>query len=114
MSEEYDISKKLHKHKSGKDACFWPLCTEAGSKFITVKVAPNLTLEGASTAGEGIDLPFCRYHFFIMMGGEFTCIPELTTDEDEKGVIESIKLKGPFNRVSLIEQVMVAREMTKK
>jgi len=43
------------------------------------------------------ELDFCKYHFFIVMGGHFK--------------VKAGELVGPIEEVGVIEQVIAAREM---
>ncbi len=52
-----------------------------------------------------VELPFCEYHFFIVMGGHFKA--EFIDGKD-------FELIGPFKEIELIQQVIAAREMIAK
>jgi len=65
-----------------------------------------------------IDLGFCKYHFYIVMGGHFKAkinkIPAIKpTKKEPKGTPEIIEFEliGPLQEVEIAEQVMGAREM---
>ena len=44
-----------------------------------------------------VELDFCKYHFFIVMGGHFK--------------VKTGELVGPIEEVGIAEQVIAAREM---
>lgn len=88
---------------------------KGGDKTVVQKIPcsfPGCThKEGAETAFDVIlkneknakvRLPFCQYHFYIVMGNHFEAVKK----EDFK-----FELVGPFKEIELIEQVMGAREM---
>ena len=56
-----------------------------------------------------VKLPFCRYHFYIVMGGHFKV-------KINKGIQnpDSFELIGPLKEVEIAEQVIAAREMITK
>lgn len=49
-----------------------------------------------------VELDFCKYHFFIVMGGRFEALI------DKEG---EYYLTGPMEEVGIAEQVIAAREM---
>ena len=53
-----------------------------------------------------VELPFCDYHFFIVMGGHFKV--EIIVSENKE---TTFKLIGPLLEVEIAEQVLAAREM---
>ncbi len=65
-------------------------------------------LEITNKEGSSVKLPFCDYHFYIVMGGNFKAE---VNQEDAKDVF---KLIGPFEEVGIAEQVIGAREMIAK
>ena len=46
---------------------------------------------------DSVELDFCKYHFFIVMGGHFK--------------VKAGELVGPIEEIGVIEQVIAAREM---
>ncbi len=52
-----------------------------------------------------VQLPFCWYHYYIVIGGRFTA---------RKVGDWKFEVQGPFEEVELIEQVMAARELVTK
>ena len=62
-----------------------------------------------------VDLPFCAYHYFIVIGGQF----KARIHHQFENLIGEIKelsfeLIGPFDEIGLIEQIIGAREMVAK
>ena len=55
-----------------------------------------------------VDLPFCEYHYLIVMGGHFKA--KIIKGEKDN----EFELIGPLHEVEIAEQVMAARELTKK
>ena len=53
-----------------------------------------------------VDLGFCKYHFYIVMGGHFKAKSIL-----EKGALVNFELTGPLLEVEIVEQVIAAKEM---
>lgn len=76
--------------------CEWPGCKGKHYK--------NHELELINEKESSVNLPFCMYHFYIIIGGLF----KVTKDEDNQ-----FMLVGPFQEIGIIEQVMGAREMIK-
>jgi len=64
-------------------------------------------LELTNEKGASVELGFCDYHYYIVMGGHFKAkiIPM------ERDKLDVFELVGPFKEIELIEQVMGAREM---
>ena len=62
-------------------------------------------LELINKEGETANMPFCRYHFYIVMGGHFKA--KFIGGDD-------FELVGPLKEVEIAEQVMGARELIKK
>lgn len=62
-----------------------------------------------------VELPFCEYHYFIIMGGHFVAkiIKKCKNLIGEKRE-QSFKIIGPLKEVEIAEQVMGAREMIAK
>lgn len=57
-----------------------------------------------------VELPFCKYHFFIIIGGFFNA--NKAGEEDNPTFV----INGPFKEIEIAEQVLAAREVvnTKK
>jgi len=81
--------------------CSYPKCKTAP---IT---AHRIVLTNEKDAG--VELPFCQYHQYVVLGDHFRA-----EKVGEGGVAGDFTLKGPFFAVEVAEQVMAAREMTKK
>lgn len=60
-----------------------------------------------------VDLPFCPYHFYVVMGGHFNCESYEVQEEGKEPELR-FRLNGPFKEIELIQQVIGAIEMTKK
>jgi hypothetical protein len=91
--------------------CYYPGC-KCNAEYIQ---RLEVTNESSSpTEKVYVDLPFCPYHFYIVMGGNFNCESYEIVKEDGQPSELKFKLKGPFKEIELIQQVMGAREMTKK
>jgi hypothetical protein len=95
-----------------KEKCSYPNCKH------DAEYTQDIVVEGSTEQDtEIVRMPFCPYHFFIVVGGQFTCnVTEITDEEEGEKVITGFEftLNGPFKETELIEQVMGAREMTKK
>ncbi len=99
--------------KENKFKCAYPLCKKEGLY--------RQTLELINKKDSSVKLPFCKYHYFIVMGGHFKAKTIKTlaippTKKEPKGTPEKIDfgLIGPLQEVEIAEQVMAAREMTTK
>jgi len=87
-----------------KVRCEYPKCKKEGK----YKHILSLTNEKDSS----VELPFCEYHHLIVVGGHFKA---KIHKKSIKGKKENyFELLGPFREVEIAEQVMGAREMTKK
>jgi len=80
--------------------CHYPGCNKEQENKQNFKLMDE---EGAS-----VDLGFCKYHFFVVMGGHFKAKSIKITKQ-----ITDFELIGPFKEVEIAEQVMGAREMIK-
>lgn len=76
------------------ETCDWPSC----KKEDELKHELELIEEESSS----VNLPFCKYHYYIVIGGHF----KAKQLEDEK-----FEIVGPFEQIEIAEQVMGAREM---
>ncbi len=92
-------------------------CNYLDCKSRIVKNSCKLKLTNEEDAF--VDMPFCDYHAYIVIGGRFTAkkiiIPEIKpTKKEPIGMDRIIKfeIEGPFEEVQLIEQVMASREVT--
>ena len=84
--------------------CSYPGCKKEG---LYMQAFGLINEENAS-----VELPFCKYHHLIVMGGHFkaeisrgTVYPDRTKSED------TFKIIGPLKEVEVAEQVIGAREM---
>ena len=78
--------------------CEYPGCNKEGDHRHVL----NLVNE----ADASVDLPFCRYHYFIVIGGHF----EARVSSNS----QNFEIIGPFHEVEISEQVIGAREMIAK
>ena len=81
--------------------CEYPKCKKEGTHSQALKLANE---DDAS-----VELPFCDYHFYIVMGGHFKA-----RSISKKGDLVNFELLGPLHEVEIAEQVMGAREMVLK
>ena len=87
--------------------CEYPKCKKEGTHSQALKLANE---DDAS-----VELPFCDYHFYIVMGGHFEAkIHKMQTAEIDSKLKTTFELLGPFKEVEIAEQVMGAREMVLK
>ena len=63
------------------------------------------TLNLINEKDASVDLPFCAYHYYIMIGGHFEAKIHKENERDRFEII------GPLKEIELIQQVMGAREM---
>jgi hypothetical protein len=88
--------------------CPWPGCTERPMQMVQL---PYLELgdDNKIRKNDGIKVncPTCQYHLFIFGTGQFGAMKDPL-------VPGAYTLNGPFERVTLIEAVMGAREITRK
>ena len=87
--------------------CEYPTCKTEGRYSYTLKL---INEDNASVA-----LPFCAYHFHIIIGGHF----EARIHNRYKNLLGEIKeasfeLIGPLFEVEIAEQVMGSREIVLK
>jgi hypothetical protein len=80
--------------------CSYPGCNNEHVLIGHIKVDDPFTTEE-----NYVDFPFCFYHFYVTCGGQFSC---------NKIGKKELVLAGPFEAVSMAEQVNSAREMTIK
>ncbi len=80
--------------------CSYKECSKSAEKTVRVSL-----VDSEDTV---IDMPFCFYHSLIVIGGDF--LVDVSWDGDKP----DCNLLGPFERVSLIEQVFAAIETTRK
>ncbi len=83
-----------------KVKCTYPGCKEEhkGTLFLVL----------VDKKDSSVNLPFCKYHCYIVMGGHFKA---KTKKEEDKNIFE---LVGPLKEVEISEQVYSAIEMIKK
>lgn len=79
-----------------KIKCHYPRCKCKGEK------RHNFEIEGKKTY---VNLTFCKYHYFIVIGGNFKAKSYI---KDKKREFE---LTGPFEEIELIQQVIGAVKM---
>jgi hypothetical protein len=81
--------------------CRYPKCKHEAKHSFRLEI---INEEGASA-----EMPFCKYHWYVISGGHFKVRKTRVEGKELEFSIE-----GPFEQVSITEQVMGAREMTKK
>lgn len=86
--------------------CHYPNCKSDAKMIWRMEIGNE---ENTLNERALVDLPFCVYHFHIVCGGRFTCNMIVTEGKDEPDFV----LKGPFDEIQLIEQVIAAREVAK-
>ena len=87
--------------------CEYPACNKEGDHRHIIKLVNELNAS--------VDLPFCKYHYFIIIGGHFEArihnkAQNLLGETKET----SFELIGPLLEIEIVEQVMGAREMILK
>lgn len=101
------MSEELAKLQKKADPCYYPDCQANGEVSFPLEIVnpskPNI--------GEQAQLPFCKYHWYIVSGGHFN-VRKMFKD-DKKDTWEW-KIEGPFGMVEMTERVMAAREMARK
>ena len=80
--------------------CDYPGCRTNG------EFAHELKITNESDAA--VNLMFCKYHKILVSGAHFTAMVDRSKDK-----IDFI-VQGPFLEVEIAEQVLMARELTKK
>ena len=93
-----------HKIKSEKIKCNYPGCKKDGEG------RQRLGLINEEDAG--VELEFCKYHHFIIMGAHFKAKiinPTQNLLGEKRGIL--FEIIGPLLEVEVAEQVMGAREM---
>jgi len=95
-----------------KIKCHYPGCKKEG--------VYTFPLELINEKGASAELPFCKYHHLIIMGGHFQAkiirTPAIApTNKEPKGTPEKVEFEliGPLKEVEITEQVMGARELIK-
>lgn len=91
--------KILEKKKKTPNHCQYQGCVKMGD------VVHELEL--VNEENSSVQLPFCFYHYYIIMGNHFKA--KSIIGEDKK--IKDFELIGPFNVIEVVEQVIGAREM---
>ena len=79
-----------------KFKCTYPGCKKKGCY--------SQSFEVLNEKGVLVELLFCQYHSFVVMGGHFKA----------KKIGKDFELTGPLKEVEIVEQVMGARELTTK
>lgn len=74
--------------------CFYPHCVKNGDRTLIVPYIDR--------PGQNVTLPFCEYHTYIVMGGDFKAL------KTSSGAHELI---GPFKEVRVAEQVYAAIQL---
>jgi len=108
----------MENNKKDKIRCSYPGCKKEHSQ--------NHYLELINKDGLSVSLPFCDYHFYIVMGGHFKAkikrslsflqrikqwiLKNLFNKSFEKEEIK-FELIGPLKEVEIAEQVLGAKEM---
>ncbi len=79
-----------------KTNCSYPSCKKIGDHRHIIKL---INEENSS-----VNLPFCEYHFYIVIGGHF---------EAKEVIKDNFEILGPLKEIEIAEQVMGARELIK-
>ncbi len=82
--------------------CGYPGCTSKTG----ANTAFDIKLNNEENAYAQI--PFCKFHYYIVICGKFT----VKRTQGKTPIEDKFELSGPLEEVSLIEQVMAARELT--
>jgi hypothetical protein len=73
------------------------------------------TLELVNESEAYVEMPFCDYHFFIVIGGHFKArILPATQNLLGECKEKDFEILGPFKEVEIAEQVLGAKEMVFK
>lgn len=83
--------------RADSNKCSYPECSK--EPMVTGR------LDVSNVENSTVKLPFCEYHFYVVCGGHFHC--HALSDDN-------FMIKGPFESVSLIEQVNGAILQTTK
>ena len=85
-----------------KITCDYPKCNKEGNE--------RHRLDLTNKEDSSVNLPFCRYHYLIVIGDHF----KVKIVETEGKENPSFELTGPTESIELIEQVLGARELITK
>ncbi len=92
------------------EKCHYPDCKKDVKMTHQIKLTndePEYTDNG-SLIEAVVGKPFCWYHYYVVAGNHFR------TTWDNKKESNDTTLHGPFEQVSLMEQVTAARKVTEK
>ncbi len=92
-----------------KFKCAYPGCKKEGDHTQSFGII--------NEKGANVELLFCQYHSFVVMGGHFQAWKRENVYDTVKKVWKKergFELKGPFKEIEVIEQVMGARELMGK
>ena len=103
-NQEWVTQLKAKLQKTPTLKCEYPSCNKEG------KYRHALQLVNEDNAS--VELPFCKYHFYVVIGGHFKArihnkAQNLLGEKKET----SFELLGPLQEVEIAEQVIGAREM---
>ena len=93
---------KRETERDSKSNCYYPGCSNKST--YTFKIASD---KDNSTS---IELPFCKYHWFIVAGNHFKC--HVTKEHHSKNF--RYDLVGPTETITIVEQVMGAIQYVEK
>ena len=114
MSESYTLDRKRLVPRDGANyRCAYEDCKTPHEFMRTLDISKgsDAILDDTELTPNGVTLPFCKYHFHIVMGGEFTVLPTTKPNESEEEEIVKVVMTGPFKQVQITEQVIAAREV---
>ena len=94
MVENKVAEKIMSKIADKSKTCTYPGCSRKHEIYARMTGSDN----------RFYDIPFCKYHSFIIMGNHFRCT------RNTKG---EFKIKGPLYEVEIAEQVYAAIELIK-
>ena len=88
----------IHEHNiiNSKTQCEYKNCNKKADNTVVIPLT--------NVKDGGVVLPFCKYHAYIVIGGQFTARKDGNL----------YHMSGPTKEVQLIEQVMAAREIVRK
>jgi len=78
------------------------VCQYPGCKHIA---EATWQLEVSNEKGSSVEMPFCWYHYYIVMGRHFTVFKDF-----ESEAVWPFEIQGPLSEVEIAEQVIAARE----
>ena len=93
------IKEKL---KGEEPRCEYPGCKHIGEAVCSIEVTNEKNAR--------VELPFCWYHNYIVMGGHFTAVKINRSDNKDEPHYD-FQIEGPFREVEIAEQVFASIEM---